>query len=219
MNKSDLAEALHAAVTPSRVVLDHQDLQARGRRRGLWTRTAGTFAAIALIAGLSLVAIGLARPSIQEVVVASQPPVASDPAPPTATSSTRQPSPPASPTTGAEWGPLAVENGQPNPALAGIFGTLEITAECVRLVYPGGPALLQWPSATTSWDEASRQIEFTSLDGERHTFSDGNRVSFSGSTTTDPGSVPWAKPPDSSCSYSEIWGVGHDGSIITEDPT
>ena len=116
----------------------------------------------------------------------------------------------------ATWGPS--DSDIFHDASAG-RGTLDISADCVRLVLDKKKTiLLVWPEPT-SWNASSQTIEFVDVWGERAELRDGDRIIPGGATpraygdqVIPGGATPFAEPqfvspPDPSCKADEMFMV------------
>jgi hypothetical protein len=84
-------------------------------------------------------------------------------------------------------------------------GTLEISAECVRFILDNQKTiLLVWPEPT-SWDSASKVIEFVGVGGERMELRNGDQITPGGSPAI--GQPQYVSPPNPSCEADEIFIV------------
>ncbi len=123
-----------------------------------------------------------------------------------------------SPSSGGQWGPLAVVPPQGGADSARNEGTLRIAETCVVLETRGGPVLLVWPADRTTWNVEDRSIAFANYDGSTETASDGAYVVVGGSgdsfeesgLTTEAwlARTPWVARPNASCPLEARWWVG-----------
>jgi hypothetical protein len=106
----------------------------------------------------------------------------------------RPPRPSVPPTQSAEWGPLAVVEGDFGFDAGLGSGRLTIRPRCVTIRGDGSATTLVWPSQRTRWDGASRTIEYDDRDLGPLELRDGMTVRLGGG---DPDVLPdleWLVP-------------------------
>jgi hypothetical protein len=116
------------------------------------------------------------------------------------------------------WGPLAVIPPQGGGDTVRNQGTLLITDACVYLVWRGNRTFLFWPANRTRWNEETRAITYSNLDGTVVTVANRDDIVIGGggSSTAHSGvsgrewasRMDWVAPPDPSCSAEVRFGVG-----------
>lgn len=118
----------------------------------------------------------------------------------------------------SSWGSLAVGPAVPNggdEALIG--GVLTLDGNCTAVETGTESVLLVWPADRTTPVQEEGSISFETLDGELHTLSYGNDVTFAGGgSSVDEGGLPaaawieridWVAEPEQSCVENSRWSI------------
>lgn len=117
-------------------------------------------------------------------------------------------------------GPLALVEPQTGRPQALTSGVLEITDECVRLVYPDGTSsLVIWSRGSVTWDATDRSIAVSTPDGGDLTLHSGDAVSITGgggpaATLESAGS--WVRRPAATCDAPE-WFLAVEVRVAPQD--
>ena len=106
-------------------------------------------------------------------------------------------------------GPLALVEPQIGTSDALTSGVLEITDECVRLVYPdGSSSVVIWLRGSVTWDATDRSIAVSTPDGGDLTLRGGDAVSITGeggSAATLEHAGSWVRRPGEGCEAPRWW--------------
>lgn len=117
-------------------------------------------------------------------------------------------------------GPLALVEPQIGTSDALTSGELEITDDCVRIVFPDGTrSLVIWLRGSVAWGGADRSIAVSNPDGSELTLRSGDDVAIGGAggpAATLDSAGSWVRRPAETCEAPE-WFLAVDARIVTRD--
>ena len=117
-------------------------------------------------------------------------------------------------------GPLALVEPQAGSPQALTSGVLEITDECVRLVYPDGTSrLVIWSRGSVTWDATDRSIAVSTADGGNLTLRGEDAVSITGgggSSAALESAGSWVRRPGDGCE-APGWVLAVDVRVAPQD--